>query len=57
MNLQRSASPRPCQVIFRNNSVDLGAPRKSRAQHGDVTDSQKDGRLNVRSSSLKAHAE
>ncbi|KAM7237957.1 hypothetical protein CapIbe_010915 [Capra ibex] len=26
VNLQRSVSPRPCQVVFRNNSVDLGAP-------------------------------
>uniref|UniRef100_A0AC11CPE5 Uncharacterized protein n=1 Tax=Ovis aries TaxID=9940 RepID=A0AC11CPE5_SHEEP len=26
VNLQRSVSPKPCQVVFRNNSVDLGAP-------------------------------
>ncbi|XP_017911796.1 PREDICTED: phospholipid-transporting ATPase IB-like [Capra hircus] len=32
VNLQRSVSPRPCQVVFRNNSVDLGAPRRLFAQ-------------------------
>ncbi|KAB0342926.1 hypothetical protein FD754_019852, partial [Muntiacus muntjak] len=26
VDLQRSVSPRSCQVVFRNNSVDLGAP-------------------------------
>ena len=35
--------------------MDLGAPRKS--QDGDAIDSQKEGWLNVRASSLKAHAE
>lgn len=28
-NLQKSPSPQPCEVVFRNNSVDLGNPQGS----------------------------